>query len=314
MKKKMIAAVASALLAAPAFADFVVDVDLGILGAGSHSITGDTTGAGNEGGNYPPFTNPAVTWIEDLVYQFTTTQTLTYTLLNNAIAGDADFFLMDSLGTTFDGTQNAADSVLAADFLDFGADGASLEISPGTYYLSVDAFGGTFPGDSSANVGAFDVTLDLAAPDIVSMLGNLPLDDGFYARGGAGSADHPWGVMTLEVDTTGLYDIQGDWLNPAGGAFDGYLYLFDSPFAGDDSTAIALDDDFGGTAASRIENVALTAGTTYYLVGTTFGGQAGVEGLSGDITVSGPGNAIPEPGTLGLALFGATMLLRRRCA
>jgi len=308
-----LAAFATTMVGGIASADLVVDTDLGTLGSGAHSVTGDTTGGNNNVTNYPGFTTPASTWLEEVVFQFNIASAQSYQLTNNSIAGDPDFFLLNSTTTTNDGTHDLADGPLAADFLDGGADGAALTLGAGTYYLVVDAFGGALPGNSAANLGAFDVTLNLSTPPMETALGGLMLDDGSYDRAAGGTADHPYGVMAFSVDTTGTYDIQGDWDDGIGGTFDGFLYLFDNPFAEDDSLNIALDDDFGGTAASRIEGTTLNAGQTYYLVGTTFGAETSAV-LSGDITISGPGAAtlVPEPGSLALLGLGGLALLRRR--
>lgn len=305
-------ALASCLaLGANANAQFVVDTDLGTLGLGTYSLSGDTTGAGDEAQNYPDLTNTAFIWVEDVVFQFTTTEETTYQLINNGtILGDPDFFLLDSLSVT----AGLADGALAADFLDGGADGGETILSAGTYYVSVDAFGGD-TGDSSANVGAFDVTLSLTSAPIVSDLGTLALDGGEYDRAAGGAADHPYGeLVAFTVDADGAYDILGEWLDATGAPFDGYLYLFDEAFAEDDSVNIAFDDDFGTTDFSLIEDVFLTAGTEYYLVGTTFGANAGVTGLTGEITVTGPGNAslVPEPSVAILSVLGALSLASSR--
>lgn len=294
-----------ALFATAAHAQLVVDFDLGVLGEGNHAITGTTVGAGDEASNYPPRTSTSTAWKEDVVFQFTTSADWIFQLLPNAISGDPDFFLLNSLETSTDGRRSAL-GLVTSDYLDSMTPGVPYALAAGTYYLSVDAFAGPAPGNSTNKTGPFDVTVSLTSPPTVSHLGDLPLDDGFYAREGVPPADHPYGQLAFVVDRTGPYDITAEWFRRAG-EFDGYLHLFSSPFAGDDAAAIASNDDFSGdTSRSRIESVRLVAGVPYYLVGTTYFGEPADLSLRGRIALSGPGAVavIPEPHTALLTLLG----------
>lgn len=191
----------------------------------------------------------------------------------------------------------------------------------GTLSIDLGQSFGTAPSDVT---NWTNISVTLLPPPVVSDLGVKILDDGFYNRTvltDVTGDQHPYDVNPFQVDTTGNYDIQADWFDPnAAGSFDGYLLLFDAPFDGvDDSGAIAFDDDFGGTGASKIESVALTAGTTYYALSTTFSGTAfaGVSNLqAANLVITGPGSAIkiPEPAAgslLLLSLLGMAMYRRR---
>ena len=153
-------------------------------------------------------------------------------------------------------------------------------------------------------------------------LGDFTLDDGFYDRGQVGDEDHPYTQVAFQVTGDGIYSLESDWVDPAGGSFDGYLFLLDSPFSGDDVPNIAFDDDGPeGLADSRIESVALQQGVTYYALMTTFGGQPGNSTLMGDLRVGNLfGNTaflvvIPEPATgtaFAAMLLGGVFFTRRR--
>ena len=306
MKRILSALAIASLIVAASQAQLIVNEDLGVLGEGTVSLIGTTDGAGDEATYYDGVSNPLGVWGEDYVYQFTTTEEWTYQVSTNAITGDPDFFLLDSLSTFVDGGGvTAASGALQADFLDGTPPdfGDELTLPAGTYYLSIDSW-------NTAPISTWDATLALSGPPTVSCFGPVILDAGFYDRDAGGTADHPYGIQEFTVDTDGVYTINTAW-----DGFDGYLYLFDSPFAEDDSTNIAFDDDFNGTAESQIDSVSLLAGQTYYLVSTTFGGEAGVTDLASlKTTISGPGTAalVPEPSSLSLVLVGFLALALRR--
>jgi hypothetical protein len=178
----LLLAVPLALSSGMAFGQIVVDTILNggnPLTTGIYPIVGDTTGGADNVTNYQGFTNPDARWFEERVFQFTVNSTSVYQLLNNSIAGDPDFFLLDSLDTVEDTTRGYFESLntVAADFLDLGADGAVRLLSPGTYYLVADAFGGIEPPyDSSTTIGAFDVSLSIieaTPPTNVVALGQI---------------------------------------------------------------------------------------------------------------------------------------------
>ena len=310
MKRTLSALAIAGMLVAASQAQLVVNQDLGTLGEGAVTLTGTTDGAGDEATYYDGVSNPAGVWGEDYVYQFTTTEPWTYQVSTNAVTGDPDFFLLNSLDTFVDAAGvTAASGALQADFLDLTPPdfGESLLIPAGTYYLSIDSW-------NTAPISTWDATLTLSGPPTVSCFGPVILDAGVYDRGGDGISDHPYGIQEFTVDTSGQYSINTAW-----DGFDGYLYLFDSPFAEDDSTNIAFDDDgpagSGPTGDSEIASVSLNAGQTYYLVSTTFAGEAATDLASIKTTISGPGTAmiVPEPSSVSLVLMGILALgIRRR--
>lgn len=314
MMKKLIAVSAILAFATAAQAQLVPDTNLGVLPLGATNLVGDTANGSNQVDFYNPG-DAGLLWINEFIYEFALGADASVDLTLNSQTADTDFFVLDGLSISVDGgTGNtiADDWVPPAAYLDGSLpDTISMGVlTTGTYYLSASTF-------QSNPTSAYDLDILLSLPPIVSDLGTHTLNDGFYDREAGGDADHPYGEVPFFVDTDGTYDIQSDWFDPTGAPFDGYLYLFDAPFTGDDSTAIASDDDFNGLDSSLIEDVALTAGANYYLVLTTFSGMPGVTDLTGDVTVFGPGNAslVPEPGSLAIALLlglGLSAAGRRR--
>ena len=270
----------------------ILNEDLGAFTLGdSVNISGTTVGAGDEAAYYEGFTNTAGNWGEEFVYQFSIDTNVAYQITTNAVSGDPDFFILNSLDIGNDGVKDFAAGTLQADFLD-GAPplaGSPLLITPGIYYVAVDTWHGV-DGSIAPQDSTWDATITFSDPPNVSCLRGFGLSDGFYDREDLnGVLENPYGVQEFTVDTTGSYTINTAWDN-----FDGFLYLFDSPFAEDDSVAIASDDDGPGgfLVDSEIASVSLTAGQSYYLVGTTFDPMAGVTDLvSLKTTILGPGFA-----------------------
>jgi hypothetical protein len=133
----------------------VVNEDLGTLGVGAVSLVGDTAAGAD---NAQSYTSESTSWqSNEWVYQFTIDEDLVVTLTSDAIVGDPDTFLLDSLETADNAGFQRATGALAPAYLDgvvpqtasFGL------LSAGTYYLSVDAYG---TGVSAT----FDFTLDLS--------------------------------------------------------------------------------------------------------------------------------------------------------
>ena len=71
---KLAAALATVALASPAFADLIVNTNLGNVGAGAVPFSGTTVGQANDADTYSPPGNTAAIWDQDFVYQFTTAQ------------------------------------------------------------------------------------------------------------------------------------------------------------------------------------------------------------------------------------------------
>ena len=187
-----------------------------------------------------------------------------------------------------------------------------------------------FEGFDDGGDGLVDANVDVTfqylaseAAEVLTNLGTSTLDDGFYDRSGFGGAeDHPFSTVDFQVTEDGIYSIESNWFDGAGGSFDGFLYVFDQPFDGiDDTGSIAFNDDgTNGLANSTISTVFLEQGITYTALSTTFAGQAGNTGLSGDLVVgslAGGGAflvSVPEPGTglLLVSMAGLAMIQRRR--
>jgi len=133
----------------------VVNEDLGTLGVGAVSLVGDTAaGADNAQG----YTSESTSWqSNEWVYQFAIDEDLVVTLTSDAIVGDPDTFLLDSLETADNAGFRRATGALASAYLDgIPPQTASFGVlSAGTYYLSVDAYG-------TGLSATFDFTLDLS--------------------------------------------------------------------------------------------------------------------------------------------------------
>ncbi len=304
IRKAILGTLVLGLPASLALADLTVDTDLGVLGAGAVNLVGDTAGAGNEADYYVNTTNPAGNWGNDYVYQFATTETFLFNLSSNALTGDPDFFLLDSLLTAPDGPKNAAQNDIAAYFLDATppASGTPYLLAAGTYYVSADSFigfdGGVVPGDAT-----FDVTLSLDT------------------------------IMTPTATDLGVLANEGEafTIDSFGSDFDTELALFDS-----DSLLLSTNDDAGGVLQSELDLASgLAAGQYYVALGgfnSIFGDGFSATGgsSSGDYTLNYPGGSsdgtlaadtiawfsftvVPEPGSLLLlGLAGAALARRSR--
>jgi hypothetical protein len=135
-------------------------VSSGTLGTfalgGSANIIGDiATGANNA--DWDPGVVSSLDRRNELVYEFSTSETLLAQVTSNTLTGDPDFFLLSNLDTTPDGALNLADGALGATFLDgaLGATESLYLITAGTYFLSIDSYG---VGTSAS----FDINLNFA--------------------------------------------------------------------------------------------------------------------------------------------------------
>ena len=131
-------------------------------------------------------------------------------------------------------------------------------------------------------------------------------------------------TVEFTVDTDGLYTFDGFYPGDTSidENLDGYLILYANSFDPTDAgtNIIASDDDGpGGSNTSQILDVSLMAGTSYFMVvtsfsdaPTSFGQPTGPWELSGEgagnITV---GRDVPAPATLWLALLGLGVLAHR---
>lgn len=239
-------------------AQLVVDQELGTIGAGSHSIVGDTTGGPNNAQNYF-LPDDGFYWGSERVYSFSIVQPLTYTLTVNSTTPaypntNLDYYLLDSLATETAGASNSvyASSLTSRDYLDGAAPltGITVLLASGTYYLAIDSFAGTDPFDAGA-VGQFDVTIDLGDRGAVE---------------GEPTTLTDWGVIANQG--------QPLLLTSAESVFDTVMSVFD---ADGDLVDLNDDEDFdNGIRTSRLEFAdGLDAGAYFVSISafeTGFGG------------------------------------------
>ncbi|MDG2487027.1 MAG: PEP-CTERM sorting domain-containing protein [Roseibacillus sp.] len=294
---------------APLHGAIVVNTDLGVIDnlvvpvAGNVRAAVEDDGSGNNVSFYPPavraYDGP------EQVFQFEITTTQTVTLTRNFVITDPDAFFLDSLetGAIEDGQElTASGNIVLFAFLDgFNGESVSAALDAGTYYLSVEGFGG----------GAATFDFSLGAVDFVEpepVVGDSPENA------------LSWGVVGVAGD---LIDI--NTFNSAG---DTELGIFDAA-----GNLLGNNDDTIGLL-SQIVFDASEEGTYYIATGnynTTFGsgfiaggGPTGeavtltVNGVDVDGIVEGTGafwtsfNIVPEPSSLSLVAFAGLALLRRR--
>ncbi|MEM0519572.1 choice-of-anchor J domain-containing protein, partial [Aequorivita flava] len=132
----------------------------------------------------------------------------------------------------------------------------------------------TFPGLVCGGGGGCPIVSDCnlidATPDDATSpnIWDRPFADGTCCSGLGPVSYDVYGPFT--VDVTGLYTVDSD---QDGGAWDGYIFLYETCFDPLDQTTnfVAGDDDGpGGLGTSQILDVTLTAGTEYYLITTGF--------------------------------------------
>ena len=175
----------------------------------------------------------------------------------------------------------------------------------------------------TATLGAGLLAFGSASAGTASYAGDLSSDaDGTFQNPlSSACAICAYDVQEFTVDTDGLYII--DAFYPGDASLDlnmdGYLILYEGGFDPmDASTGIIASDDDGpaGSTTSQILDVALTAGTTYFLVTTAFDDVPTSFGQPTgpfENTISGPGEIdlvtapVPVPAAvwlLGSALIG----------
>ena len=299
-----------------AFGALVVNEDLGVLGLGGVNLVGNTADGEDNAQGYTSAGTVSAGWVgSEWVFQFAIEQESLVSLTSNELTGDPDAFLLNSLETVeSEGTQDAVGALQSA-FLDgVPPETASFGLlDAGTYFLSVEAFG----GDSSAT---FDYTLDIAGvplptfgdspdnPIALGVLGNdsslISLDTfgsaigdtelGVYSLGEDGSLSvlfRPDGSAVINDDAGGLQSAveftapEGNYLAVAG-AWNMAFFLNDVAGAGSQ----------GGAEITLNHNGDSTTGAT---------NTDGVVWFSFGV--------VPEPSSMSLiALAGLTLLRRRR--
>ena len=299
-------ALSAALVAAgPARADLVVNEDLGTFGFGTVSRSGTTLGGANNAANYLN-ANDALSWAGEFVYRFTTTRggrlELATTDVNGANGVDNDFFLLTGLttGPNPGGVSPEAKDVFGGAFAQVVTDAADYGfVDAGTYFLSVDSFGGA--------EGAF--SLELALSEFVAPAAEMAGLGGMLdAVLGAGE------VLFYEFEFDG---VAGRMIDTFGSTVDTELGLFDA-----DGALLGTNDDAGGGSQSELslDDFGLIDGETYYLAAAAFNtafedgfGATSFSNETGLLTINGLQVApVPEPGTFGLIGAAALGLLARR--
>ena len=312
MKASLAALALLSLGCSQTFGALVVNEDLGVLGLGGVNLVGNTADGEDNAQSYTGIT-PQGGWAgSEWVFQFAIEQERVVSLTSNALTGDPDTFLLNSLETVDnEGNQEATGGLLAA-FLD-GAPPETRDfgrLNPGTYFLSVEAFG----GDSSAT---FDFTLDITeipppgdSPGNPIALGVLGNDSSLISLDTFGSA--------IDDTELGVYSV-GE---------DGSLSILES------GGGFVLNDDAGDGFQSAVEftapegNYLAVAGAfnmLFFLDGIAgAGSQDGAEitlNHNGDSTTGATNNqgvawfsfgVVPEPSSMSLIALAGLALLRRR--
>ena len=137
----------------------VVNEDLGILGAGAVNLVGETSAGSDNAQGYTAAGTSQGGWgSNEWVFQFAIQKDLLVSLTSNSIVGDPDAFLLNSLETVDNGDPRMPPEPWSRLSRRWSArDGISWHSPPGTYYISVDAWG-------AGTSATFDFTLDLARP------------------------------------------------------------------------------------------------------------------------------------------------------
>lgn len=147
-------------------AQLTVDIDLGTLSLGTTDISGDTATGTNQV-DYYNFLNPTIVYGNENVYQFAVAETALFSVSTVALSGDPDFILLDGVTVATDAAgKTFAEDTIAFYFLEPSPPpetGASVVLTPGTYYLVATAFHG-FDGAVIPADGTYDIQLSLVPP------------------------------------------------------------------------------------------------------------------------------------------------------
>ncbi len=235
------AIIASLLSPMPsANADLVVSEDLGVLAAGSSTtISGDTATGAN---NCDTYTLTGVAnsfiWENEIVFQFTVNEAMRIDITSVALNGDPDVFLLNSLETEINEDGLLTTDALNLLFLDNDPPESVVigTLPPGTYYISVESYGGdaTFSYNLIATAGAF--------PDDVTELGTIA------------EANAPFTIDTI-----------GNTIDTEIAVWTEFGILYDE---NDDANFDLDGDGFADIYQSQINFTGLSAGTYYVAVGS----------------------------------------------
>ena len=237
----LIALITTILHSVPsAKADLVVAEDLGVLKVGSSTpFRGDTATGENNADTYVN-SGTIDSYGNEVVFQFTIEETMRIDLTSVILTGDPDIFILNSLKTTVteEGLNDATGAILFTYLDETPPANAVIGIlPPGTYYISIDSFGGadaTFSYNLITTAGVF--------PDEVTKLGVIAEENA------------PFTIDTIgnTIDTElGVWNEFGRFL------------------ASNDDAPLDFDGDgFSDTLQSQISFVGLANGTYYVAVGS----------------------------------------------
>jgi hypothetical protein len=230
----------------------VVTEDLGVLSVGSSTVISSNTVLGTNNCDTYTAGGGIDIWGNEIVFQFTISEPMRLDVASVVLSGDPDVFILNSLETEV----NVAGLIEATGTLNFALlDGVPPEFQqlglfrPGTYYISVDSYGGgdaTFTYNLIATAAAF--------PDEVTELGVIAEENSPFTIDTIGN--------TIDTELA-FWDDLGRLI----GSNDDALFDFDA-----DGIADILDIDGDGIEdsffQSSINVLGLSAGTYYVAAGS----------------------------------------------
>lgn len=316
LMRKFSSIVAAAVLgsASLAMADFVVNTNLGTLGAGTVPLTGTTVGGPNNASTYTG-ANELATWSEEFVYQFTMSSPFVVSIATNdpnsgPSGPDNDFFLTNTLSTP-GGVGQAIPSQPASAFSGVEVSGGWGVQPAGTYYLIADAFRGSAGNPSTATAINGTLTLSAFVPPTPPASQAVSLGGSITGSLAAGQVN--WYSFTTAGGAVS-FDTEGSALSPSN---DTELFLYDS-----NGSLLGTDDDDGTGLLSILNSgdelpASLAAGTYYLAIGSfnTVGNPdwtvTSTSSNTGAYVINGI-SVIPEPTSLAMVGVIGALVRRRR--
>jgi hypothetical protein len=274
--------------ALPSPADYVVDIDLGILPIGDTLVEGTTAAVVLDPGP-PPVTiggnnnsiffqelalTPTLNYGNELVFQFTLAAPSLLTITKEVdFINDPDFFLLGGLTTSIDPDTGklSADNALGFAFLDLAPPETTTlgTLREGTYYLTVENFDG-FDGSTTPGNSDFTATLNV----LEAFPTELAIDLGAIGVEGAPLAFDTFGSnFNTEL---AIYDLFGDVV------------------LGDDGELL-VNDDAGGSQQSEILIPGGLPAGNYYAI------------LAGNGVTFLPGPSVTTGGAVGDFVFNYSL-------